>query len=407
MQEESYNRSLRIGELIKQYVNGELDKNGEQELTAWRTEDKANEQLFETLTDRERREQSIAERQSVDWTVAYQRVQQTIVKGKKRRRSLVLISAAAMAAFIVGAVWFFQAGEPPHQVHQDVVLHDILPGGNKAILTLGDGRQIALDSNADGVLARQGNTQVVNLRAGQLAYKSGKDKVEINERVQYNTITTPKGGQYEIVLPDGSKVWLNAASSLKFPTAFKGNKRAVTMTGEAYFEINPLHTSPGDGAAAIPFIVYAQSPAGKVVIKVLGTHFNVMAYENEESIKTTLVEGAVRVSEGEKDLLLNKTGQEARVRQNGAMTLAKDVNVAQVVAWKNHLFWFAKSDVEKIMDQLARWYDVNIEIKGPIQDSFTGIIPRNITLAKVFEVLQQTGSIHYKIEDNRTVVVTP
>src|SRR5690625_3211432 len=237
MQQESNNRSLRIGELIKQHIDGELDKNGEQELQAWIEESKANRQLFEELTDKKVREQDIQERREEDWKAAYQRVQQKIAKSRRKRMSVVLISAAAVAAVLAGALWFFQPGKPANQLNKGIVQHDVPPGGNKAVLTLANGKQIVLDSNANGVLAQQGNMQVINLTAGQLAYKAGSADENANEKIQYNTLTTPKGGQYQIILPDGSKVWLNAESSLKYPTVFLGNNREVTLSGEAYFEV--------------------------------------------------------------------------------------------------------------------------------------------------------------------------
>lgn len=284
---------------------------------------------------------------------------------------------------------------------------DFQPGGNNAVLTLANGRQIVLDSAGSGLISTQGNTRIIKVNGGLLTYNRQSSNVNGESSVQYNTITTPRGGRYEVILPDGSKVWLNAASSLRFPTIFIGNKREVEMTGEAYFEIAKN--------ASMPFVV----KKGSVEVTVLGTDFNVNAYDDESNLKVTLVEGLVRVSQVSTDnrqpithnSQLLKPGQQVilSLSKDGGteMNLQKDADINEAVAWKNNLFWFDSENIEEVCKQLSRWYNVNISIHGNIPDLFTGSIPRDLPFSKVFEVLQKTGSIQYKIEDANTIIVTP
>lgn len=281
----------------------------------------------------------------------------------------------------------------------------IPPGGNKAILTLANGQTVVLDSAGNGALVQQGNTQVVKVASGLLAYQNREAGSARQQLVHYNTITTPRGGQYQVILPDGSKVWLNAASSLHFPTAFAGKQRRVEVSGEAYFEI-------AENAAA-PFIVGIVSSGGQKegTVQVLGTHFNINAYGDEPSIRTTLLEGKIKIGKvlsggGIQEGTVLSPGEQAVMNRGGGLRVEEDVNLNGVVAWKNGLFEFEGDDIESVMRQLSRWYDVDIRIQGNIPDRFTGSIPRNITFSRVFEVLQKTGSIHYRIE-NREIIVSP
>lgn len=391
MQQESNNHSLRIGELIKQHIDGELDKNGELELQAWIGESKANRQLFEELTDNASREKNIQERREVDWKAAYQRVQQKIAKSRRRRMTVVLISAAAAVAVLAVSLWVFRTERTANQLIQGIVMHDVPPGGNKAVLTLANGKQIVLDSNANGILGQQGNTRVINLSAGKLAYKLGKGNTGTNKQLQYNTLTTPRGGQYQVALPDGSKVWLNAESSLKYPTGFSGRQRIVKLTGEAYFEVAENEN--------MPFKVELNG----MEITVLGTHFNVMAYENEKNITTTLLEGKVKVTEAGKSKLL-KPGQAASFDKASQRFSVAAANMEQAVAWKNGYFDFRDATLKTVMRQLSRWYDVEVHYQADIPvRRFTGQAPRDLNLSDVLKILATSG-IHFSIENKRIIV---
>jgi len=268
-------------------------------------------------------------------------------------------------------------------------VHDLPPGRSNAVLTLADGSTITLDSAANGGLAQQGNTRVIKLN-GQIAYKNTGSQ-EAGDAPMFNTISTAKGNQYQLILPDGSKVWLNAGSSMRFPTSFKGKERRVEITGEAYFEIakNP----------SMPFKIQV----GSGEIDVLGTHFNVNAYADEPTVKTTLLEGAVAVKK-ETGVQVLEPGQQAAFSPQGGITLSKNVDVARETAWKDGFFWFDNTDIHSLMRQVSRWYDVEVTFKGNIEeDGFTGKIPRNVPLSKMLTILEQY-ELHFTIEGKKIIV---
>jgi ferric-dicitrate binding protein FerR (iron transport regulator) len=300
--------------------------------------------------------------------------------------------AAAVVLVLVSGLWFFSRPSKTDvpQIAVTPSLQDIAPGGNKAILTLADGSRVILDSVNNGAITTQGNVIVVKLDDGQLAYETS-DQNSQQSVIQYNIISTPRGGQYQIVLADGSKVWLNAESSLKFPTRFEGKDRKVEILGEGYFEI--AHNK------SKPFMV----SNGNMVIEVLGTHFNVNAYQDEDKIKVTLLEGSVNVlSNGEQ--LKIKPGQQADIK-NGLMTLNQTVNVEEVMAWKNGKFYFEKADIKTVMKQIVRWYNVDVEYRGNVNHHFGGDISRNVPVSRVFEMLELTGGVKFKIEGKKVLVM--
>jgi ferric-dicitrate binding protein FerR (iron transport regulator) len=266
----------------------------------------------------------------------------------------------------------------------------VAPGGNRAVLTLSDGTQIPLDSAGNGVLAQQGNTRITKLSNGQLAY-NGSGTSE--SQVLYNTMSTPLGGQYKLILPDGTTVWLNAGSSISYPTAFSGAERSVSITGEAYFDVAKNEK--------MPFRV----KAGNTTIEVLGTAFNINAYKDEASINTTLLTGAVRVSALQQVQTL-KPGQQARVSA-GAMQVVNHVDINEVMAWKKGFFSFTDADLPTVMRQLSRWYNVQVTYEGDIpQRLFTGEIGRDLTLAQVLKGLTKTR-IKYRIENGNRIIIQP
>lgn len=266
---------------------------------------------------------------------------------------------------------------------------EIVPGGNKAMLMLSDGSVIALNDAENGTLAQQGGTKVVKLADGELAYETEKRQATAEV---FNTIVTPRGGKYQLTLPDGSKVWMNAASTLRYPTAFNGETREVFLTGEAYFEVahNP----------AQPFHVQLNS----MKVEVLGTHFNVMAYENEAAIATTLVEGSVRVSSPSQQMRL-KPGQQALGENDGNMKMISDVDIQQVLAWKNGYFQFNNERFDRLMRQIERWYNVSVVYKGTVPDrNFGGKISRSSPLDDVLKALE-LSDIKFRIEGKTIVVI--
>lgn len=312
-----------------------------------------------------------------------------------KRKWWRITAAAAFILFITTGVILYmnnKSSSPQKELAKDEnsVSNDILPGGNKATLTLADGSIITLDTAKNGRLADQDAATILKVADGQLAY----DAIEQASSMQYNTLSTPKGGQYALTLPDGSKAWLNALSTIRFPTAFLGHERLVEITGEVYFEIakDPLK----------PFIASTNG----VKIEALGTQFNVNAYKDEAYTTTTLIEGVVRVTNEYTDHTIHPGEQVVIQSGTGQAELNKDVNVEEVMAWKNGLTVFRSMDIQSIMRQLSRWYDVNIVYQGNIPPQrFTGKISRYANLSEVLSMLEYAG-IHFKIED-RNIVVLP
>jgi ferric-dicitrate binding protein FerR (iron transport regulator) len=265
---------------------------------------------------------------------------------------------------------------------------DVSPGGDKAVLTLADGSNIVLDEAQNGTLAQQGNAKIIKLD-GKLSYDlTNNDPKE----VVYNTISTPKGGQYQLELPDGSRVWLNASSSIHFPTSFTEKERRVEITGEAYFEVAKNLVKP--------FIVGVNNSE----VQVVGTHFNINSYNDEEDVKTTLLEGAVRFVNGATTSML-KPGQQSRLAKNGSIKVESDVDVEKVVAWKNGLFDFENAGIETVMRQLSRWYDVEVEYNGKPDDLFIAEMHRNIKLSDALKALELTGKVRFDIEGKKIIVM--
>jgi ferric-dicitrate binding protein FerR (iron transport regulator) len=299
---------------------------------------------------------------------------------------------------------------------------NVLPAGNRATLTLSNGAVINLGNAANGKLAQEGNVTVVKLKDGELKYESttGNQQPAI---ATYNTLSTPRGGQYELVLPDGSLVWLNAASSIKYPAQFASGERRVTITGEVYFEVASLHTasSGGGGAKKVPFIVTVQSQASKSLanVEVLGTRFNIMAYDDEAAIKTTLLNGKVKVSvpaAGESDnYKLLTHGQQAEIQKTAAgsvggnaVTVIDMPEAEEAIGWKNGYVTMKNVDIRSLMRLLSRWYDVDINYQGdPPAYTFTGTLPLKDNLSVVIKVLEYAG-VHLNLQqDQNKIIVRP
>lgn len=269
---------------------------------------------------------------------------------------------------------------------------DVAPGGNKAVLTLADGSTIILDNAANGSLAEQGKTQIIKLDDGQLSYN-----IEgVASEVVYNIISTPRGGQYQLTLADGSKVWLNAASTLRFPASFVGKERKVELMGEGYFEVAKN--------TAMPFKVGLENG---VEVEVLGTHFNVMSYGDDEQIKTTLVEGKVKILNGSSHVVLSPNQQAKFIKSNKSLLIDKDADVNKAIAWKNGLFDFDNDNIVDILRQLSRWYDVQIQYVGNMKAQYySGSIRRQVNISQVLFMLEQAGGVEFKIKGREIEVRT-
>jgi len=315
--------------------------------------------------------------------------------GKKKVNRILFITlvAASMAIMLaVGTIskWMFNAKKTSARtnlVQNAVVPKVIYPASNTAVLTLAGGEQIVLDSAHNGILVQQGSSKIIN-EGGKLNLSSMKGQ---NAMVVYNLLSTHRANQYQLLLPDGTKVWLNAASSIKFPNVFKGSERKVSVTGEVYFEVAK--------DANHPFIVDING----INVKVLGTHFNINAYNNT-NVSTTLFEGAVQVSSAGKQVLI-KPGEAADVGP-GNIYIHK-ANLAKTLAWKNEEFYFEGDPLPVIMDQLSRWYDIDVEYEGGKSlnnEKYSGSISRNVTLSDALKMLQTVTQVNFEVR-GRTIAV--
>ncbi|ALL06192.1 hypothetical protein AQ505_12245 [Pedobacter sp. PACM 27299] len=306
------------------------------------------------------------------------------------------LGAAASILVIIGIARFINHRPDPtaNQLNIPEVACSkvITPGGNKARLTLSDGSILDLDHIADGVVAKQAGLTIKKDRDGQLIYvvAAGNQEPD-NGQIHYHTIETPIGGQYQVRLPDGTAVWLNASSSLKYPAQFTGTERKVMLSGEAYFEVSKMKDKP--------FKVVTD----REIVEVYGTHFNVNAYEDERVTRTTLLEGSVKVSHGNYSALL-KPGQQCGM-ENGAFQI-KTVKLKGIVDWKNGYFLFKEDKIYEIMRKLSRWYNIDPEYIGKLDDlNFSGKISRTKNLNEVLKVLALTGDVKFKVEGRRVTVM--
>lgn len=304
-----------------------------------------------------------------------------------RLRRFWWAAAAIVAILTWGTISFLNHENQKQQIaHQDTL---ILPGSNKAYLELGDGRRILLDSLQNGEIANRGGA-ILSQIDGTISYQPENSR---SEAAEYNTIRTPLGGQFQVILADGTHVWLNAGSSLKYPTRFNGTERRVELTGEGYFDVskNPLQ----------PFIV----STGNASIRVKGTSFNVNAYSDEPILKTTLVHGAVTVSVQNQSINI-LPGQQAVITQAGALSIISDVDLGAETAWKDGKFVFHNDNIRTVMRQLARWYDIEVTYSNGISnDEFVGVISRYASLSDVLKMLQTTETVQFKTEGKKITVM--
>lgn len=268
----------------------------------------------------------------------------------------------------------------------------IPPGGKKAVLTLQDGSQIILDNSQNGIVANQANTVITKTKDGQVIYNSSQSSSINPKSVPYNSISTPRGGEYQLLLPDNTKVWLNAESTIKFPAVFCGKERRIELSGEAYFEV--AHNQE------MPFKVLVEDTE----IEVLGTHFNVNGYNDRAEINTTLLEGSVKLKNSKKEAML-RPGQSGISSATGGMKV-KNVDVEDAVAWKNGYFVFQDEDIYSIMAKVARWYDVDVEFRGNMKDKgFFGKVNRYDKISELLKNMELTREVQFKIEGRRVVVM--
>jgi transmembrane sensor len=411
--------------LLKKHINEELTESEKNELAGWVNESEENRKVFDELTHEATMQQAVIE--LYEFRKRHDDDQEVPVVGMNKYRTGWLKYAAAAAVIIaVGLVWKYALNNRDHQpvavtnTATNSTTQDIAPGGNKAVLTLADGSTIILDNKNDGLIAEQDNTTINKKQDGELVYNNDPERsrraqssapseslsrtsVGIEGPTHFNTVTTPRGGQYQLTLPDGTKAWLNAASSLKFPVSFTGATRTVQLTGEAYFEV--AHVTLSGSSVSMPFEVQVNNG---MKVQVLGTHFNIMAYEEEKEAKTTLLQGKVKVikennSNSPASVLL-QPGQQALLA-DANLRIQKDANVAEAIAWKEGKFKFVHTDLKAVMRNLARWYDVQVEYAPGIPEKyFTGEISRRLNASEVLSVIEFAG-VHWHIEGKKIIVI--
>lgn len=402
--------------LIQKYLAGKASPEEEKFIKAYyESFDISGEHL--PLQEEQEKEMLGLEMKAAIWKQIDQAAHPRIIIPFYKRTWFRVSVAAAIVVLAVIPVYYYIVRPPASKVivqskQLTQPVHDALPGGNKATLTLADGTLIDLDKAANGTITTEGKTVVKKRSDGQLEYQSAHSPLTTDNSPAYNTLTTPTGGQYYVSLPDGSRVWLNAASSIKFPTVFNGNERLVYLTGEAYFEIMKKHDKP----FRVHFITPSAGDEGREgVIEVLGTHFNVNAYIDEATIKTTLLEGQIRewansadVQEPDRSIILNP-GQQAQLKNTpvggGHIRVINDADTEEAIAWKNGLFYFDNVDIQAIMRQVERWYKVQVVFKGRIPARrFAGQVSRSSNLSQVLKILE-LSKVHFTIEGNLVTVL--
>ena len=359
-----------------------------------------NDGEIELMLDDHEKEEELFERIRVRLLETVREDQHKTARKINDKWQIPVAAAIALLIFISVGYLMFSSKSSTAPVAQKTPddkrsFNDIAPGGNRAILTLADGSPIILDSVSNGIIGQQGNIKVRKLSSGLLDYVINGHHVTENDEVFYNRVTTPKGGQYQVTFTDGTKVWLNAASSIRFPVVFEGNYRKVEITGEAYFEVTKNRT--------MPFKVKANNSE----IEVLGTHFNVNAYDDEAAVKTTLLEGKVKVSAldtQDRSPQFLKPGSQAAINKDGKINIKDHADTEEAVAWMNGFFQFKSADLKTILRQIARWYDVSIEYKGIADMRFTGQLTRNENVSQVLKELALTLEVHFKIDGRKIIV---
>lgn len=399
--DDSISRAIYIGRLLFRQADGQsLTDKERQAVDAWVRAEPGRERILDATMDRQAIAAALREllerydtQRSMSIVFDQLGLTEVIRTPEPARKASIhplRWAAAAAVVLLVGAgAWLVRDRRGHASAPPAIAIHapDIPPGTNKAILTLAGGRQVVLDSTGNGPIAQQGSVRIVN-RNGHLVYEGTTDAVFLNK------VATPRGGQYQFDLPDGSRVWLNAASSITFPTAFVGGERKVTLTGEAFFDVarDQRH----------PFVVEANGTH----ISVLGTSFDVMAYGDEEALRTTLVQGAVSVSRDGRDRLL-APGEQAIVRAGSPISVDAHADVDKAIAWKTGYFMFDDTDLKTLMREVSRWYDIDV-VYGVTDFSgkYGGRISRNSSLRQLTELLEGNNIYHYKI-DGRKLIVLP
>ena len=322
------------------------------------------------------------------------------------RMPYLQVAASILVIFLFSTTIYFYrsslASKSQLPIAQSVAkLEDKQPAKNIAILTLGNNSQIVLDEASSGEIAQEGGVSILKTDKGELVYKiRNSNKLSSNDLNKYNTISTPMGGKFKVILPDGSLVLLNAASTLKYPVRFDEKLRKVSFTGEAYFEIAKLEDKR---KKRVPFYVYSNDQ----IVEVLGTHFNINSYDNEEYSKTTLLEGSVKIinEKSAAPAKILKPGQQAVIKRGDVQTKIMIADEAQALAWKDGYFLFKNTNIKDVVNELERWYNVDIQYEEAMEfENITGYISRNVKISSVLKMLQLSGIVNYEINGNKIII---
>jgi ferric-dicitrate binding protein FerR (iron transport regulator) len=395
------NKSKAISRLLFKYLKGTLTTDEAIKLDEWRKQLPENQELFDRLSNEAMIDGSTHEQASPKHLEEriFSKISAQIpeLEGNVVRMSSNRWKYAAAAAIIVlfvsaGIVMLTTTKRQSIPMAKTEIRQDddvAAPEGNFASIILADGEKVDLNNSSNGTLASQGKMEVIKTDEGLIVYKAATGKV--SGAIQLNTLSNPKGSNViGMILEDGTKVWLNAGSSLTYPVAFIGNERKVAITGEAYFEVAKNKSKP------------FKVTRGGMEVKVLGTHFNVNAFSDDPNMKVTLLEGSVKISSGKASGLLHP-GQQAKIKDDD-IKVQSDINLDQVMAWKNGYFSFEKASVDEVMREIARWYNIEVVYEGKIPDEhFGGDLRRNSRLSSVLKVLEKSG-VKFRIEGNKVTV---
>ena len=322
------------------------------------------------------------------------------------RMPYLQIAASILVIFLFSTTIYFYrsslASKSQLPIAQGVAkIEDKQPAKNIAILTLGNNSQIVLDEASNGEIAQESGVSILKTDKGELIYKiRNSNKLSNNDLNKYNTISTPMGGKFKVILPDGSLVVLNAASTLKYPVHFDEKLRKVSFTGEAYFEIAKLEDKR---KKRVPFYVYSNDQ----IVEVLGTHFNINSYDNEEYSKTTLLEGSVKIinEKSAAPAKILKPGQQAVIKRGDIQTKIMIADEAQALAWKDGYFLFKNTNIKDVVNELERWYNIDIQYEDEMEfENITGYISRNVKISSVLKMLQLSGIVNYEISGSEIII---
>lgn len=375
------NQAYRTAYLIAGFLKNELNGEERDELDEWILEREENMILFEKMTD----ERNIAEAR--EW-FRKMKIEEDLIKTKRKiaarkpTRIWAYIAAAAVLILIIGGIYIIQPAKNDNEKPSVVQTHDIAPGSNVATLTLDNGAVVEL--GIDGVDTAITSKIKVLRKEGQLVYDPGDA-----DKTTYHTLVVPRRGQYKVILSDGTKVWLNSESSIRYPASFNGNERRVFATGETYFEV-----AKGEK----PFRVVS----GDITVEALGTQFTVNAYSNEPFVSATLVEGSIMVSKASEENIL-KPGQQARLTAN-EFSIAK-VNVDSATSWKNNQFKFINTPIDAVMRQIERWYDAEVEYQQKLTLHLNATIERDVPVSELLHIFEQTEQVKFKVEGKKIIVM--